>query len=179
MTSEEQPAPSTPDELCPAVWDLSACEREPIQIPGNVQPHGVLIAFLDPDLPPVCVSANIEAFTGTAAETALQQTLAARMTAPSFARVTAALAAGDLPASNPLCIDLPTQAGERDFDGILHRHDGLTFLELEPRGPSHARRASSSAASAAPSGACSQRMAWRRPRTSPRGKCGASPVSTG
>jgi chemotaxis family two-component system sensor kinase Cph1 len=38
--------------------DVSNCEREPIHIPGSIQPHGVLVSTLGPDDPVVQVSGN-------------------------------------------------------------------------------------------------------------------------
>jgi two-component system, chemotaxis family, sensor kinase Cph1 len=38
--------------------DVSNCEREPIHIPGSIQPHGVLLSAVGPDDPVVQVSSN-------------------------------------------------------------------------------------------------------------------------
>jgi light-regulated signal transduction histidine kinase (bacteriophytochrome) len=116
-----------------AALDLTDCDREPIHIPGNIQPHGVLMAFVEPELRPVSVSANIEALVGLSPEAVLREPLSARMTAQSFADLTRLLATPDVAALNPLRMDVLTTAGPRPFNGIVHRHDGLTFLELEPR----------------------------------------------
>ncbi|WP_296519023.1 ATP-binding protein [Rhodopseudomonas sp.] len=113
--------------------DLTECDREPIHIPGKIQPHGYLLAFVEPELQPVSVSANIEALTGLSPEAVLCEPMAARMTGQSFDNLTAVLSSRDLAAFNPISIDLLTPAGEQPFDGIVHRHDGLTILELEPR----------------------------------------------
>ncbi|ABD89314.1 ATP-binding protein [Rhodopseudomonas palustris] len=130
--------PPTPDNLLDAYGDRSAlelteCDREPIHIPGKIQPHGMLLAFVEPELRPVSVSVNVEAFTGQSPEAVLSQSIAALMTAPSFERLTAVLASPDLAAFNPIRIELLTSKGVRVCNGIMHRHDGLTILELEPR----------------------------------------------
>jgi two-component system, chemotaxis family, sensor kinase Cph1 len=44
--------------------DLTNCDREPIHIPGSIQPHGFLIALDPRSLIIKTVSANIEEFTG-------------------------------------------------------------------------------------------------------------------
>ncbi|MDQ4059684.1 MAG: hypothetical protein M3145_01065 [Pseudomonadota bacterium] len=31
--------------VAPGIVDLSTCEREPIHIPGSIQPHGVLLVL--------------------------------------------------------------------------------------------------------------------------------------
>ncbi len=39
--------------------ELATCDREPIHIPGAIQPHGVLLALGLPDLRVVQASANV------------------------------------------------------------------------------------------------------------------------
>ncbi|MDC7784984.1 ATP-binding protein [Rhodoplanes sp. TEM] len=124
---------AVPDDDAPAV-DLTSCDREPIHIPGRIQPHGVLLAFVEPALRPVSVSANVETFAGLPVNAVLGAPLAACMTGPSIARLEAVLAGDDPAAANPIAITLRAADGAREVDGILHRHDGLAILELEPRG---------------------------------------------
>lgn len=123
-------SPAPPDRID---VDLTTCDREPIHIPGSIQPHGVLLAFVQPALVPVSVSANIATFTGRSPEAVLGQPVSALLTEASFTQLAVALANHDAAAANPIHIDLLTPTGKRGCDGILHRHDGLTFLELEPR----------------------------------------------
>jgi light-regulated signal transduction histidine kinase (bacteriophytochrome) len=54
--------------------DLTTCDREPIHIPGAIQPHGVLLA-LDEHSRAVMVSANVDGMLGVAAEDAIGRTL--------------------------------------------------------------------------------------------------------
>ena len=42
--------------------NLTDCDKEPILIPGYVQPHGVLLALTEPDLTIVQVSESAETF---------------------------------------------------------------------------------------------------------------------
>ncbi len=114
--------------------DLTTCDREPIHIPGSIQPHGALLALCQPVLRPVSVSANIADFTGLAPGAMLLRPPRDWLTPDSLHRLEAALESADLALLNPVRIDLAGPAGGRACDGILHRHDGLTFLELEPRG---------------------------------------------
>ena len=113
--------------------DLTTCDREPIHIPGNIQPHGALLALLEPVLRPVSVSASITALTGLSPEAALLSPLRDWLTPDSLCRLQAALESDDLALLNPIRLDLAGPARVRAFDGILHRHDGLAILELEPR----------------------------------------------
>src|SRR5687768_17101554 len=44
--------------------DLSTCDREPIHIPGSIQPHGALLAVHEGDYTVFQASANVDAFLG-------------------------------------------------------------------------------------------------------------------
>ena len=39
--------------------DLTNCDREPIHIPGSIQPHGVLLVMTEPELVVIQVSENV------------------------------------------------------------------------------------------------------------------------
>ena len=110
------------------VPDLSNCDREPIHIPGAIQPHGVLLALAGPELIVSQVSENSGALLGRRPDDVLQRPLRELLDTASLARVEAALAAPRLEDANPL--DLA--CGGRRFDGILHRHEGALIVELEP-----------------------------------------------
>ncbi len=114
--------------------DLTTCDREPIHIPGSIQPHGALVALLEPGLRPVSVSASITAFTGLAPQDALATLPRDWMTPDTLLRLERALQGEDLALLNPVRIDIAGPAGAHSCDGILHRHDGLAILELERRG---------------------------------------------
>ncbi|NMY96735.1 ATP-binding protein [Pseudomonas proteolytica] len=107
---------------------LANCADEPIRYPGAIQPHGVLLTLSEPDLRIVQVSANVaslfnhqpEALLGQPLDTLLgtQPTDVVRQMAgqPSFI---------DAP---PLYVTL--NGGQ--FEGLLHRHQGVLVLEFEP-----------------------------------------------
>ncbi len=122
-----------PPAMTKQTIDLQTCDSEPIHIPGSIQPHGMLLAFIEPELTTVALSANSEAFTGLPPAAWLGAPLAACLTDPSLAAVSAALATAGFDGVNPVPLTLRNPATPRDCDGILHRHDGLTILELEPR----------------------------------------------
>jgi two-component system, chemotaxis family, sensor kinase Cph1 len=108
--------------------DLTNCDREPIHIPGAIQPHGVLIALEEPDLLVTQVSQNVESHLGRSVDEVLGRPLRAVLDQVSAERVRSALGHERLAALNPLQL---TSAGRR-FDGIVHRHDGAAVVELEP-----------------------------------------------
>lgn len=70
---EDGPALTSKIRLDP---DLLACEREPIHVPGAVQPHGALLAALADGLLITHASDNLAAILGCTAEAALGQPLA-------------------------------------------------------------------------------------------------------
>jgi two-component system, chemotaxis family, sensor kinase Cph1 len=113
--------------------DLTECDREPIHIPGCIQPHGYLFALAGADLRIASVSANVETLLGASPASLFDTLLSCHLTATSFRRLTIALGGADLAPVNPIPVDVVTPGGERSFNGILHRHALLTILELEPR----------------------------------------------
>ncbi len=105
--------------------DLSQCDREPIHLLGGIQPHGVLLAFSEPELTLVLVSANTEAELGLRPEQLVGRPLAEVLHPSSLAHLTRALA-------QSLTGALRIEAAGRFFTGSMHRIDGLRVLELEP-----------------------------------------------
>ncbi|HYE49594.1 MAG TPA: hypothetical protein VEB20_08385, partial [Azospirillaceae bacterium] len=71
--------------------DLSICDREPIHIPGAVQPHGVLFALRDPDLTVSQVSASLAPLLGLSPAEVLERPVSELLDAGSFATLQAAL----------------------------------------------------------------------------------------
>ena len=108
--------------------DLTTCEREPIHIPGTIQPHGVLLALSGPDLAITQASDNVSRHLGTEAVALLGRPLADLVDVASAEAIGSALRTGRWEQVNPW----PIRVGERAFDGIVHRHDGVAILELEP-----------------------------------------------
>ena len=109
----------------PAV-DLGNCDREPIHIPGSIQPHGALLAFT-PDGGLAMRSANAQNMLG--ALPAPGGKLADDHLTPALrAEVGRALHAFD-----SILGSLSVELGERCFDVILHQADGLLVVEFEER----------------------------------------------
>jgi chemotaxis family two-component system sensor kinase Cph1 len=83
--------------------DLSNCEREPIHIPGSVQPRGALIAVSDPDFVIQQVSENLADLTGIPWDDAIGRPLADVLgTSAAEAVIRSASAFGDLRERNPV-----------------------------------------------------------------------------
>lgn len=109
--------------------DLDTCAQEPIQIPGAIQPHGALFAWREPELVCTQASANAATLLGDASAEPLGRGMAEVLGETLYQQIRAALDAGDPALSSPL----PTEIGGRRFDTLLHRHDGVLVVELEPR----------------------------------------------
>lgn len=109
----------------PAV-DLTNCDREPIHIPGSIQPHGALLAFL-PDGALAVRSANAGAMLGelpAPGERLDERHLSALLRA----EIISALQAFD-----SVLGSLSDELHERCFDVIMHQADGLLVVEFEER----------------------------------------------
>ena len=108
--------------------DVTDCDREPIHVPGTIQPFGALFVLAEPSLTIAQVSENVGDHLPFRAEDVLGPTLSTLSDPASVADVREALGDDRWRDMNPLRID----AHGRRFDGIVHRHDGAAILELEP-----------------------------------------------
>ena len=104
--------------------DLTTCDREPIHIPGSIQPHGALLCVRPGDGVIVQASDNLAAFLGSGGLPA---------------RTLAELAGGGTlqdrlglwwSSDEPSLFLTPALAG-RTRNVVAHRSDGLIVLELE------------------------------------------------
>jgi light-regulated signal transduction histidine kinase (bacteriophytochrome) len=102
--------------------DLSNCEREPIHVPGSIQPRGVLIEVSDPDLVVRRVSENLVDVVGLPWQEALGRPVADLLgTRPAEAVARSASAFGDLRERNPVEITLDVAGSPVPVDALLHR----------------------------------------------------------
>lgn len=116
--------------------DLTNCEREPIHIPGSIQPHGILFVLSIPSLQITQVSNNTQHLLGIAPEHLLQRDLADFLPAAQITELREALQLDEIEVVNPLLITPRSGHGdELAFDGVVHRvvghEDELLLLELE------------------------------------------------
>ncbi|KLK92049.1 ATPase [Microvirga vignae] len=116
----------------PQEIDLTACEREPIHIPGSIQPHGVLFAMSRADKMITHASANAVSVFGIDPVSILGKTF--REALPEVA----AQLDGDVAEQTPLgtaryvrAIVLKTSMGETAFDAVLSRSGSHVIIELE------------------------------------------------
>src|SRR6478609_9303126 len=113
--------------------DLEACAREPIHVPGAVQPHGVLLAVSEPDLVVRVASANAESLLGVGVDALLGKRIGDAVDGPLVpddmeAQVDPDDRSGHFPESTTLTV----RGQEKLVDAVLHRSDGLLVIEIEP-----------------------------------------------
>jgi light-regulated signal transduction histidine kinase (bacteriophytochrome) len=112
--------------------DLSNCEREPIQRPGAVQPHGVLLLVDEGGAAGggriERASANAAALCGRSAPELVGQPLGVLLAAETAATLAQLQRGADLSTPVPW---QGTLADGRPVDGLVHRRQGRLLLELE------------------------------------------------
>jgi chemotaxis family two-component system sensor kinase Cph1 len=112
--------------------DLTHCDKEPIHIPGAIQPHGALLVLREPELTVTHVSENAPAILGLPAGQLLGSRLG-ELVEPSVREpLEASLRSERARQLSPLKVARRVEGTERFFDGIAHRHLGQLILELEP-----------------------------------------------
>jgi light-regulated signal transduction histidine kinase (bacteriophytochrome) len=125
-------APSNGQPVYPGPADpvtLENCAREPIHIPGHIQPHGALLVF-GRDAALTGWSANASAMLGLAP--VLDCPAAALGLAPDVLELLGeALAESETDDTPPMALE--TVAGGRQFDCVMHGHAGQVLVEFELR----------------------------------------------
>ena len=111
--------------------DLTDCDREPIHIPGSVQPHGALLA-LDPDTLVVLMAGGAtKRLLGRPPEALIGQSLRAELTGLELAKFSALTVRPVSLRQSKLLLD--TGAEGVRLDVSASKNDGLLLLELEER----------------------------------------------
>jgi two-component system, chemotaxis family, sensor kinase Cph1 len=121
------------DENIPFQVDITNCDKEPIHIPGSIQPHGVLLGLKEPELTILQVSNNTFSFFGLQPEELLNQPLSRLLEAEQINFLHDCLFQEDLQLVNPIELSISSGDGFITlFDGIIHRSNEILILELEP-----------------------------------------------
>jgi light-regulated signal transduction histidine kinase (bacteriophytochrome) len=114
-------------------YDLTNCDREPIHVPGLIQPHGILLVLQEPDLTIVQVSNNTEKVFGLSATSLLNQNLGRLLNSYQLDNLKQALLSDpDLHTINPFKLSIQSSNKSNAFNGLLHRSENFLILELEP-----------------------------------------------
>ncbi|MBN6715535.1 ATP-binding protein [Pseudomonas capsici] len=106
---------------------LANCANEPIQYPGAIQPHGVLFTLTEPDFVVQQVSANVQELLGKNPDHVLGQPLEFAV-GDGWANVLKSASTQE--SFNDIAQLIVTVNG-RDFEALMHRHQGVLVLELE------------------------------------------------
>jgi len=121
-------------ELLPTeAIDLTNCDREPIHIPGKIQPHGVLLVCEELGLKILQVSKNTEKILGISPEGLIGQKLSVLFPKAEIEDLKYCLYGGNLDYYNPLSFTVRVNSETLSFYGVVQRSDGVLVLELEPK----------------------------------------------
>ncbi len=112
----------------PPPVDVNVCDREPIHIPGSIQPHGLMLVASTPDLQIHHVAGDIEARLGIDWK---GQPLSALLTEALADKVAALMTPGVM---GGLMGQLQAKTGEL-LDVSAHRGGTNLIIELEPASP--------------------------------------------
>ncbi|WP_201981270.1 ATP-binding protein [Hymenobacter rubidus] len=127
-----KPAVSYSDEsLVGAPITLNNCDREPIHIPGLIQPYGFLLCLDEQSRRVVQASANTPELLGLTPEELLGAGLE-RLLGPAHLAELEAIWPSLTEAARLLGVRLDGVAGRPYFKLIVHRYDGLLWVEGEP-----------------------------------------------
>jgi chemotaxis family two-component system sensor kinase Cph1 len=113
--------------------DLDNCAREPIHIPGSVQPRGVLAVVREPGFEIRQISANVVDLLGRPVDAVLGRPLSELIGADQSTLIEQAAATfGELRQRNPVECTISVEGVKREFDAILRREPGgVLLVELE------------------------------------------------
>ena len=115
-----------------ATTTLTNCDREPIRIPGQIQPHGILLVLAPATLEILQISANVEPWLAIAPAEILGQPLSQLIGDEQAPIVRQAIA--DESGRGPLSLTL---ASQQNWRGLLtsHTDPNSVLLELTPPQP--------------------------------------------
>jgi light-regulated signal transduction histidine kinase (bacteriophytochrome) len=112
--------------------DLTTCDREPIHIPGSIQPHGALLVFDRESLEVEQVAGDTRLLLGVDAEKIPGTPISKLLEFEAEAFVNTRLAAGPAFIAPIMRLGVRTRGGSLPLDLALHAIDRTAILELEP-----------------------------------------------
>lgn len=111
--------------------DLTNCDREPIHIPGSIQPHAVILVLEEPALKVIQASANAAERLALPQEQILGSELSRLISEKDLGYLAKHILPKQLEASPHYVPPLKVGAAETLFEAVVHRHQGVLILELE------------------------------------------------
>lgn len=118
--------------VSPKEADLTNCDREAIHIPGQIQPHGLLLVLQEPDLILRQVSENTEEHLGIPASSLIDRDLSLLFSPEDIETIRFHLSGNQSEKFAFPILTLKIKETNLTYHGTLHRHGGVAFLELEP-----------------------------------------------
>jgi chemotaxis family two-component system sensor kinase Cph1 len=112
----------------PQLPDLTACEREPIHIPGAIEPNGAMLVLREDTLTVLQVSSNALPFLNMTPEALLGMRLRDLFSQEAVYQLLSGIE-GD--GKRHYIANLPAKSGAA-LDALVHRYEGLLIVELEP-----------------------------------------------
>ena len=109
---------------------LTNCDQEPIHLPGLIQPYGFLLCLDEQTRRVVQASANTVSLLGIPAERLIGQELAGLLAADKAAEING-LWASLTTTAKLLGVRFAHLPDQPFYKLILHRHDGLVWVEGE------------------------------------------------
>src|SRR5688572_29342584 len=113
------------------VSDLSVCAKEPIHVPGSIEPNGVLLVVSEPELTIVQVSANTDVWLERNAETLLGVPLVNLLEHESLESLRLCISTDHRHGERQYLSDIRIRGLKQTFDASVHRHQGVLIIELE------------------------------------------------
>src|SRR3569833_2474055 len=111
--------------------DLTNCDREPIHVPGSVQPFGFLLALLS--VFTVCIASdNVETYLARSASEIMQQPLADILSAAAVKAIRTRIDYLGGPDAVERMFGVELQEGGRHFDVAIHFSGAYLVIEAEP-----------------------------------------------
>ncbi len=119
-------------DAVPIPTDLATCDREPIHVPGSIQPHGVLLVLDESELTITQTSVNTRRHLWVACDRLLGSRFDELFEPAEAESLTADLRRANLDAG-PLYLRTATaRATKTSLHVIAHRFDNRLIVELEP-----------------------------------------------
>lgn len=110
--------------------DLTICDREPIHIPGSIQPHGILFSLSGADLRIAAVSANVAHHLGQTPDDLLDAPMTRLFDPAAIAAV--AETAAHTPGGSPRLVRLQSGSGaSRGWRAFVHASSNGVILEAK------------------------------------------------
>ncbi len=108
----------------------SQCAEEKIHIPGAVQPHGVLVSVIEQTLSIVQASESTFTIFGIKQQDLIGHPIGSLIGNDQQAELSRQLSA-DTILLTPMRLAVRCKTGQREFDALTHRSDGLLIIEFE------------------------------------------------